>query len=151
MELLSSGVFQGSWSVNYWLLFCKLLRRLLKWIYSGLYGSLGKEKMAMWVVEAIYKLKYIIFCQAKNTGKMARAQGKHREFGIDWSMATLTHPSPQAGPETGPGYPPPSPCTYRHLWKYYLQPQCGNKASPPNRHPGQWPITWQQSQWLWFA
>ena len=49
--------------------------------------------MAMWVVEAIYKLKYLIFCQQKNKGKMARAQGKtqgkHREFVIDWSVATL--------------------------------------------------------------
>ena len=25
----------------------------------------------------------------KNTGKMARAQGKDREFGINWSVATL--------------------------------------------------------------
>ena len=25
----------------------------------------------------------------KNTGKMVRAQGKHREFGINWSVATL--------------------------------------------------------------
>ena len=43
----------------------------------------------MGVVEAIYKFKYFIFCQQKNTGKMARAQGKHREFGINWSVATL--------------------------------------------------------------
>ena len=45
--------------------------------------------MAIGVVEAIYKLIYFIFCQQKNTGKMARAQGKHREFGINWSVATL--------------------------------------------------------------
>ena len=45
--------------------------------------------MAMGVVEVIYKLKYFIFCRQKNTGKMARAQGKHREFGINWSVATL--------------------------------------------------------------
>ena len=45
--------------------------------------------MAMGVVEAIYKFKYFIFCRQKNTGKMARAQGKHREFGIEWSVATL--------------------------------------------------------------
>ena len=43
----------------------------------------------MGVVEAIYKFKYFIFCRQKNTGKMARAQGKHREFGINWSVATL--------------------------------------------------------------
>ena len=43
----------------------------------------------MGVVEAIYKFKYFIFCQQKNTGKMARAQGKHREFGINCSVATL--------------------------------------------------------------
>ena len=43
----------------------------------------------MGVVEAIYKFKYFIFCQQKNTGKMARAQGKHREFGVNWSVATL--------------------------------------------------------------
>ena len=47
------------------------------------------ERMAMRVVEAIYKFKYFIFCRQKNTGKMARAQGKHREFGINWSVATL--------------------------------------------------------------
>ena len=46
--------------------------------------------MAMGVVNTIYKLKYFIFSLTKkNTGKMARAQGKHREFGINWSMATL--------------------------------------------------------------
>ena len=45
--------------------------------------------MAMGVVEVIYKFKYFIFCQQKNTGKMARAQGKHRELGINWSVATL--------------------------------------------------------------
>ena len=45
--------------------------------------------MVMGVVEAIYKFKYFIFCRQKNTGKMARAQGKHREFGINWSMVTL--------------------------------------------------------------
>ena len=27
------------------------------------------------------------FVDKKNTGKMARAQGKHREFGINWSVA----------------------------------------------------------------
>ena len=43
----------------------------------------------MGVVEAIYKFKYFIFCQQKNIGKMARAQGKDREFGINWSVATL--------------------------------------------------------------
>ena len=43
----------------------------------------------MGVVEAIYKFKYFIFCRQKNTGKMARAQGKHREFGIKWSVVTL--------------------------------------------------------------
>ena len=43
----------------------------------------------MGVVEAIYKLKYFIFCQQKNTGKMARAQGKDREFCINWSVATV--------------------------------------------------------------
>ena len=45
--------------------------------------------MAMGVVEAICKFKYFIFCRQKNTGNMARAQGKHREFGINWSVATL--------------------------------------------------------------
>ena len=43
----------------------------------------------MGVVEAIYKFKYFIFCRQKNTGKMARAQGKLREIGINWSVATL--------------------------------------------------------------
>ena len=45
--------------------------------------------MAIGVVEAIYKFKYFIFCRQNNTGKMARAQGKHREFGSNWSVATL--------------------------------------------------------------
>ena len=35
--------------------------------------------MAMGVVEAIYKFKYFYFLLTKNTGKMARAQGKLRE------------------------------------------------------------------------
>ena len=35
--------------------------------------------MAGGLVETIYKLKYFIFCQYKNTGKKLRAQGKHRE------------------------------------------------------------------------
>ena len=44
----------------------------------------------MRVVDGIYKLKYFIFCQQKTQGKMARTQGKHGEFGIVWSVATLT-------------------------------------------------------------
>ena len=35
--------------------------------------------MVVGVVEAIYKFKYFIFHRQKNTGKMARAQGKDRE------------------------------------------------------------------------
>ena len=35
------------------------------------------------------KFKYFIFCRQTNTGKLARAQGKHKEFGINWSVATL--------------------------------------------------------------
>ena len=54
--------------------------------------------MAMGVVEAIYKFKYFIFCRQKSTGKMARAQGKHREFGINWSVATLKRPIPLVRP-----------------------------------------------------
>ena len=42
------------------------------------------------MVEAIYKLTYFIICRQKNTGKMARAQGKDREFGINWSVATCS-------------------------------------------------------------
>ena len=34
-------------------------------------------------------LNILFFVDKKNTGKMARAQGKHREFGINWSVATL--------------------------------------------------------------
>ena len=51
--------------------------------------------MAIGMVKAIYKLKYSIICWPKNmengksTGKMARAQGKDREFCINWSVATL--------------------------------------------------------------
>ena len=32
---------------------------------------------------------FYFFVDKKKTGKMARAQGKHREFGINWSVATL--------------------------------------------------------------
>ena len=35
--------------------------------------------MAIGVVKAIYRFKYLIFYQLKNTGKMTRAQGKRRE------------------------------------------------------------------------
>ena len=35
------------------------------------------------------QIKIFYFLSTKNTGKMARAQGKHREFGINWSVATL--------------------------------------------------------------
>ena len=45
--------------------------------------------MTIGAVEANYKFKYFISYRQKNTGKMARAQGKHREFGINWSVATL--------------------------------------------------------------
>ena len=88
-ELVIYCVIPGSWSVNFWLLFCKLLRGQLKWVYSGLNGSLGRERMAMVMMEAFYKLKYFIVCRLKNTGIMARAQGKHREFGINLNVATL--------------------------------------------------------------
>ena len=37
------------------------------------------------------QIKIFYFFVSKNTGKMARAQGKHREFGINWSVATLSH------------------------------------------------------------
>ena len=50
--------------------------------------------MAIGVVEAIYKLLYFILLsmkkhreKAKNTGKR---QGKHREFCLDRSVATLS-------------------------------------------------------------
>ena len=78
MEFPFSCVVPGSWSVNFWLLFCKLLRGRLRSICSGLYGSFGKERMTMVMMEAIYKLKYFV-CRLKNTGKMARAQKKLRE------------------------------------------------------------------------
>ena len=45
--------------------------------------------MAIGVVEAIYRFKYLIFLSIKNTGKMTRAQGKHREFSLNQSVATL--------------------------------------------------------------
>ena len=45
--------------------------------------------MAIGVVEAIYRFKYLIFYRKKNTGKMTRAQGKHREFSLNQSVATL--------------------------------------------------------------
>ena len=46
--------------------------------------------MAMGVMEAIYKFKYFIFCQQKETqGKWQEHREKDREFGINWSVATL--------------------------------------------------------------
>ena len=42
--------------------------------------------MAMGTVEAIYKLNILFFV---DTGKIARGQGNHREFGINWSVVTL--------------------------------------------------------------
>ena len=43
----------------------------------------------MVMMEAIYKFKYFIIFRLKNTGKMARTQGKRREFGINWNVAIL--------------------------------------------------------------
>ena len=39
----------------------------------------------------IHKLKFGggFFFTKKNTGEMVRAQGKHMEFCLDWSVATL--------------------------------------------------------------
>ena len=59
-------------------LFCKLLGNYWSESFQAFKVHLGKERMAMRVVEAIYKLKYLIFCRPKNT----------REFG-NWSVATL--------------------------------------------------------------
>ena len=75
MILPSVCVVLGSWYVNFWVLFCKLLGELLKQIISGLYGSLGEESMTMGVVDAIYKVKYFFICQQKHTGKWQ----EHRE------------------------------------------------------------------------
>ena len=48
--------------------------------------------MVKGMVETIYKLKYFIFfIDEKNTGKKIRAQGKHREFCLDGSVATLNN------------------------------------------------------------
>ena len=35
------------------------------------------------------QIKIFYYLSTKKTRKMARAQGKHREFGINWSVATL--------------------------------------------------------------
>ena len=47
-------------------------------------------------VEAIYKLKYFIILSTKkhreNGKSTGKKQGKHREFGINWSVATLVMP-----------------------------------------------------------
>ena len=61
MELPSGCVVPGLWFINFWLLFCKLLRGLVKWIYSGLYGSLGKERMAMGGWWRLFTNKNILF------------------------------------------------------------------------------------------
>ena len=47
--------------------------------------------MAVGVIEChfIYKLKYCIFFVDKNTGKKAKSIGKHREFCLEGSVATL--------------------------------------------------------------
>ena len=42
----------------------------------------------MGAVEAYLQIKIFYFLLTKNMGKMARAQGKHREFDINWSVAT---------------------------------------------------------------
>ena len=47
--------------------------------------------MVKGVVQTIHKLKYFIFLlmkKKKNTGKKLRAQGKHRKFCLDGSVAT---------------------------------------------------------------
>ena len=71
--------------------------------------------MVKGVVETSYKLKYFNFLsmkkhreKAKSTGKK---QGKHREFCLDWSMATLPPPWTTPHPWTGPPpeQPPPPP------------------------------------------
>ena len=67
------------------ILVCEILALVLKIVKGtvegnllGLYGSFGKEIMAMGVVESYLQIKKY-FCQQKKTGKMARAQGKCRE------------------------------------------------------------------------
>ena len=41
------------------------------------FGSLGKERVGWWRQNT--NLKILFFVNNKNTGKMTRAQGKHRE------------------------------------------------------------------------
>ena len=86
--------------------------------------------MAIRVVEAIYRFKDLIFYQLKDTGKMTRAQGKHREFSLNQSVATLRRgylpwmgegvPSLDWGVTNlgwGRGYLPwTGGCTYLGLW-----------------------------------
>ena len=47
----------------------------------------GKERIAMGVVEDIYKLKNIF--STKKYREMARAQEIHGEFDVNWNVATL--------------------------------------------------------------
>ena len=76
MEWPSGCIVPGSWSVNFWLLFCKLLRGLLNWIYSGHCGSPGRERMAMGEVEAIYKLNFFFFLSRKKHRENGKSTGK---------------------------------------------------------------------------
>ena len=76
------------WTMNFWSILRVatpqgIWKSQLKWIYSDHYGSLGRERMAMGVVEAIYKLNFFFFLLTKNRGRMAGAQGKTGEFGIN--------------------------------------------------------------------
>ena len=48
----------------------------------------GQERVAIWMV-AGSQIKGFFNLAKKNTGKMVRAQGKHREFDLDWSVTTL--------------------------------------------------------------
>ena len=61
-------------------------------------------------VEAIYKLKYFIICRQKNTGKMARAQGKDRENTGNLVLGGVPRvgtPQPGCTPPARVGNPPP--------------------------------------------
>ena len=49
-----------------------------------------ERKGWLWCGRGYLQIKiFYFFVDKKKTGKIARAQGKHREFGINWSVAAL--------------------------------------------------------------
>ena len=83
MELPSGCVVPGSSSMDFWLLFCKLLRGLLK-RKDGYECGRGYLKIKIFYFLSTQKHRE----NGKRTGQI---QGKDREFSIDCIVETLTN------------------------------------------------------------